>query len=205
VSICRISHRFFDFVAQFRFRWLLVVCVVGIAADQATKIWAQYRLAEPYEITEEMVVNGESLIVTKKVYYPIKVLEVIPHIFNLVYKENSAAAFSLTHSLPLWFRRPMLIAVSVIATVFFLSWYLRMQAKDGLLLVSFSFILAGAIGNLLDRIRLGYVIDFLDVYAGIFGYPYLHWPTFNVADSLIVVGAIGVICRTIWPLKNHQK
>ena len=79
-------------------------------------------------------------------------------------------------------------------------WYFRIKARDGLLLASFSFILAGAIGNLLDRIRLGYVIDFIDVHAGLLSYPHLHWPTFNVADSLIVIGAVGVIFRTLRPL-----
>ena len=71
------------------------------------------------------------------------------------------------------------------------------------MLASFSFILAGAMGNLLDRIRLGYVIDFLDVYAGFLGYPHWHWPTFNIADSLIVVGALVVVMRTLWPLKTE--
>jgi lipoprotein signal peptidase len=196
---------FFDFIVQHKFLWLIVVGVLGIIADQGTKIWAQQTLAEPYEITEQIIKDGEMKPVTKKVYYPIKVIEVIPNAFNLIYKENPAAAFSLTRSLPSWFRRPMLIGISILATIFFLFWYFRMKANDGLLLFSFSLILAGAVGNLLDRIRLGYVIDFLDVYAGIFGYHYLHWPTFNVADSLIVIGAIGVIFRTIWPLKPDAK
>lgn len=192
---------FFNFVAKNRLSWLIAVVVLGVLADQATKLWAQDTLAEPYEVTEEVVIGQEQKTITKQVFYPIKVIEVVPNLFNFIYKENPAAAFSLTRSLPTWFRRPMLVCVSILATIFFLFWYFRMKANDGLLLASFSFILAGAIGNLLDRIRLGYVIDFLDAYAGIFGYPHLHWPTFNVADSLIVIGAIGVIFRTIWPLK----
>lgn len=191
-------------MARNRLSWLLIVCLIIISADQGSKIWAQHSLAEAYEVSEEIIVDGESKTLLKKVHYPIRVVEVIPNIFNLIYKENPAAAFSLTHSLPTWFRRPLLIGVSILATLFFLFWYFRMKAGDGLLLASFSFILAGAIGNLLDRARLGYVIDFLDVYAGIFGYPYLHWPTFNIADSFIVLGAIGVVCRTIWPIKPEH-
>lgn len=199
------THRScFDFVARNRLVFLLVVLVFGVLLDQVTKIWCQHNLAEPYRLTEEIIVDGESKVITKEVFYPIKIIEVVPGVFNLIYKENPAAAFSLTRSLPTWFRRPLLITVSVLATIFFLFWYFRMQAKDGLLLASFSFILAGAVGNLLDRIRLGYVVDFLDVYAGALGYPYLHWPTFNVADSFIVIGAIGVIYRTIWPLKAAE-
>lgn len=200
---CR-KNRLFDFVANYRFRWLIAVCFLGIVADQCSKIWAQHALAEPYEVREELIVDGKTETVIKKVFYPIKVIEVVPNFFNLIYKENPAAAFSLTRSLPSWFRRPMLIAVSVFATIFFLFWYFRMKVNDGLLLASFSFILSGALGNLADRVRLGYVIDFLDVHAGIFGYPHLHWPTFNIADSLIVIGAVGVIFRTIWPLKPES-
>lgn len=189
----------FDFVAQHRFSWLLVVMLVGILADQATKIWAQSTLAAQYSVTTDETEGKND---QKIVFYPIKVVTIIPSAVNFIYKENPAAAFSLTGSLPTWFRRPMLVTVSILATLFFLIWYLRMKANDGLLLASFSFILAGAVGNLCDRLRLGYVIDFIDVHAGFVGYPYLHWPTFNIADSFIVIGAIGVIFRTIAPYKR---
>ncbi len=190
-------------IAKNRLLWLLAVAFIGISADQVTKIWAQDVLAEPYTVQEEVMVDNEMQKVNKKVYYPIRVIEVIPNVFNFMYKENPAAAFSLTRSLPDWFRRPMLVSISIIASIFFLIWYFRMKTSDGFILASFSFILAGALGNLADRIRLGYVIDFLDVHAGFLGYPHLHWPTFNVADSFIVVGAIGVIFRTIWPVKEN--
>lgn len=194
------SEGFFAMISKQRLKWLIVVSIIGIGGDQASKIMAQAYLAEPYEVMEQETIDGVSVTITKKVFYPIKVIEVIPHFMNFIYKENPAAAFSLTRSIPTWFRRPMLISVSLFATLFFMWWYFRMKGRDGLLLASFSFILAGAIGNLLDRVRLGYVIDFIDVHAGLFGYPHLHWPTFNVADSLIVVGAVGVILRTLRPL-----
>ncbi|HXW60179.1 MAG TPA: signal peptidase II [Myxococcota bacterium] len=194
----------FAFVARHKYQWLIFMCIFGVLLDQATKIWAQLSLAEPYDVTEELIIDGESETIGKKVYYPIKVIEVIPGFLNLIYKENPAAAFSLTRSLPTWFRRPMLIAISVIAILFFLLWYARMRMHDGLLLMSFSFILAGALGNLADRIRLGYVIDFIDAHAGFLGYPYLHWPTFNIADCLIVVGALGVVFRTLKPAKTIE-
>ncbi len=200
-----LQARCFAFVAKHKFHWLVFVCIIGVLLDQATKIWAQLILAEPYEVSEEIVLGEENQTIIKKVFYPIKVVEIIPNVMNLIYKENPAAAFSLTRSIPSWFRRPMLISISVIAILFFLFWYIRMRTPDGLLLLSFSFILAGALGNLADRIRLGYVIDFIDVHAGVFGYPYIHWPTFNIADSWIVIGAIGVVFRTIWPMKTIEQ
>jgi signal peptidase II len=182
----------FNKIAKHRLVWLLCVGILGIGADQVSKIWAQQVLAKPYEIKE--------LDIIKQVYYPIRSIEVIPNFFNLIYKENSAAAFSLTSSIPLWIRRPLLTCASILAIILFIFWYFRMKNQDGLLLASFSFILAGAIGNLADRIRLGYVIDFLDIHAEFLGYPNWHWPTFNIADSLIVIGAIGVVYRTLRPL-----
>lgn len=185
------ENKFFTTIAKHRVLWLIVVASLGIFLDQASKIWIQKNLAEPVVLENNQTV-----------FYPAKVIEVIPNFFNLIYAENPSAAFSLTRSIPEHIRRPMLVGISLIASIFFLIWYLRMKAQDGLLLASFSFILAGAIGNLIDRIRLGYVIDFLDMHLGFLGYHYLHWPTYNIADSLIVIGAIGVIIRTIWPYKS---
>lgn len=192
------------FIARNRLAWLLCVMVLGIGADQASKIWAQKNLAQPYELSENIEIDGKPTTLTKKIFYPAHVVEVISNFFNLIYKENPAAAFSLTSSIPEWIRRPLLIGASILATLFFIFWYFRMKGQDGLLLASFSFILAGAVGNLADRIRLGYVIDFLDVHGGYFGYPHWHWPTFNIADSLIVIGALGVIYRTLRPLPNQE-
>jgi signal peptidase II len=201
---CTSKNCLWTSIARHRLIWLLCVIILGVGADQASKIWAQRTLAEPYEISEQVEINGATTSVTKQVYYPVKLIEVIPNFFNVIYKENPAAAFSLTSSIPAWIRRPLLIGASILATLFFVFWYFRMKGRDGLLLASFSFILAGAIGNLADRIRLGYVIDFLDVHAGIFGYANWHWPTFNIADSLIVIGALGVIYRTFRPLAEED-
>lgn len=192
--------RLFAYIARNRLKWLGLVLILGITLDQASKIWAQYYLAEPYEAFEEVVVNGKTETIKREVFYPVRIVQVIPNAFNFIYKENPAAAFSLTSSLPSWIRKPLLVSISILATLFFLLWYFRLKG-DGMLLASFSFILAGAFGNLSDRLRLGYVIDFLDVHAGFLGYPYSHWPTFNVADALIVIGAFGVIFRTFRPLK----
>lgn len=160
---------------------LFVIAVVSIVADQTTKIWAEKNLAYQYA-------PGQ--------FYPQKEVTVVSQFFNLIYKENPAAAFSITSSVPDWFRKPFLLTVSIVATLFFLIWYFRLRDADWLILSSFSLVVGGAIGNMIDRIRMGYVIDFLDVYAGFLGYPQAHWPTFNIADSCIVVGAIGILLHS---------
>ena len=130
---------------------LLVLMVVAIAlADQITKKWAEKNLA--YEFAP-----GQ--------FYPQKDIPVVRNFFNLIYKENSAAAFSITSSVPDWFRKPFLLTVSILATLFFLVWYFRLKNPDNLILISFCLVMGGAIGNLIDRFRMGYVIDFLDFYA----------------------------------------
>jgi signal peptidase II len=185
-----------NFMIKYRLSWLLLICILGITTDQVSKIWAQNNLAQSYikKVDETHV---------EKVFYPMKVVVVIPNLFNFIYKENPAAAFSLTRSIPQWFRRPMLTIISTLAILFFLLWYIRTQNNDGLLLLSFSLVITGAAGNLIDRIRLGYVIDFIDIHAGILGYPHWHWPTFNVADMLIVLGALGIFIRALGQ-KNHR-
>lgn len=192
-----------DFISRHRLLWLVLVALVGIGADQASKYWAQNTLAMRFDLPAEGTEQQEDpRMVTR--YFPAHTIVVIPNAFDLVYKENPAAAFSLTSSLPDWFRRPFLILVSSLATIFFLVWYFRMKNPGALMLTSFCLIMAGAIGNFLDRVRFGYVIDFLDVYAGFLGFQNAHWPTFNVADSCIVVGAIGVIFRTLRPMPNQE-
>jgi len=192
------------FIARYRLIWLLLISVVFIAADQGSKIWAQQTLAQKWETSEAKEIDGKIEMVSVIRHFPIKEITVIPEAFNLVYRENPAAAFSLTSSIPDWFRKPFLLIVSLLATLLFVLWYYRLKVVDAFLMTSFCLIIAGAIGNLIDRAMLGYVIDFLDVYAGFLGYPHLHWPTFNIADSCIVVGAIGILMRTLKPKKENE-
>lgn len=173
---------------------LVVVATLGVGLDQGSKVWVQTSLARvlPASFSTTRHVADRS----GPVYVPTRHVVVIPGLFDLRYVENSAAAFSLTRSIPQWIRMPLLITVSSTAIVFFLWWYLTLQQASRFLLLSFCMVVAGAMGNLLDRARLGYVIDFLHFYAGFAGYPEVYWPTFNVADSLIVVGASGILLHT---------
>lgn len=110
-------------------------------------------------------------------------IPVIPNFFQLVHVRNTGAAFGIganaASSLV-----PLLLNVGAIAVFCVVVVYaLRSAVTDRLLQIGLHLILGGAIGNLLDRFRFGYVVDFLDVYIG-----RLHWPAFNVADSAICIG-----------------
>ena len=121
---------------------------------------------------------------------PNQILSIIPGFFNLVFVKNRGMAFGILSQSRSGFFYYFLIATTIIAIsviLFFSYWAKR---KEKWLTIGLSLILGGAIGNLIDRVRLGYVIDFLDFFLK--GY---HWPAFNVADS-------GVTAGTFWLLIN---
>jgi len=108
-------------------------------------------------------------------------IAVIPG-FNLTYVHNTGAAFSFLSEAggwQRWFFAAMALIISVVLTV----WLYRLKSHETLLAVALSLVLGGAIGNLIDRLAYGYVIDFLDVY-----YQSWHWPAFNIADMAISAG-----------------
>ena len=106
--------------------------------------------------------------------------------FNLVLVYNKGAAFSFLADAPGW-QAPLLIGFALAAAGIVTALILRNPAKS-LFCASLALILGGAIGNLIDRLRFGQVVDFLDFHA--LGW---HWPAFNVADSAITVGAVLLI------------
>jgi signal peptidase II len=112
-------------------------------------------------------------------------IAVLP-IFNLVLVYNPGAAFSFLSSASGW-QREVFIGVAAAASAL-IVYLLRKHAHDYMFCFALALILGGAIGNLIDRVVLGAVVDFLDVHA--FGY---HWPAFNLADSAITCGAALLI------------
>ena len=175
---------------------LPAVVAVTLSLDQGTKLLAQAELAEPRQVVPY---GEEPTAPPQKVWYPTRTINVVPGAFNLRYVENPAAAFSLTSSMPEWIRKPFLVTVSLLAMLLIVTWYWRTREPDWLILSSFSLILGGAMGNLVDRMAYGYVIDFIDWYLGFVNPAWPHWPTFNIADAAICAGAAGVILRTFKP------
>jgi signal peptidase II len=110
-----------------------------------------------------------------------QIITVIPGFFNITHVRNKGAAFSLFSSAPDGFRSVFFISVTLIAGVVLAV--LIKKTRERLLLVSFSLILGGAAGNLIDRIRYGEVVDFIQWHVKSW-----YWPSFNVADSAITVG-----------------
>lgn len=110
---------------------------------------------------------------------------VVTGFFDITHVRNPGAAFGFLAGASPLFRYGFFIAVTVAAILFILH-YLRTTKNDEIpLVLSLALILAGAVGNLIDRLRFGEVVDFLDVYVGSY-----HWPAFNVADAAISTGAV---------------
>jgi len=160
---------------------LLVVITI---LDQWSKVWAMERLS--------LAMEYERLNWARTPINYHDSIKVFDSWFWFRYAENRAAAFSLTESIPEWIRMPLLIAVSVGAIVGVLIWLKRLGPKAKIMQISLGLILGGALGNLIDRVRLGYVVDFIDWHLrGV--NPSYTFPTFNVADSAIVCGGILVL------------
>jgi signal peptidase II len=114
-----------------------------------------------------------------------EMVEVTPF-FNLVLVYNRGAAFSFLSDAAGW-QRELFIAIALAASIW-IAWLLRKYAAQTMFCVALSLILGGAVGNVIDRLLYGAVVDFLDFHA--LGY---HWPAFNVADSAISCGAVLLI------------
>lgn len=110
-------------------------------------------------------------------------IPVIDNLFSLTYIRNTGAAFGIFAGSAAAFRLPFLVVFSLVAIGFVVAMLRRLPDGETGLITALAFILGGAVGNLIDRVVYGEVIDFLDFYWS--GY---HWPAFNVADSFITVG-----------------
>lgn len=151
----------------------LLILIVVVACDQLTKLW----------------------IVSSMPLYEVR--EVIPGLFNLVHVMNKGAAFSLLASVESAWRHYFFVAVNGIAIVGLTIAAVKAGAGRRPYRISFALIAAGALGNLIDRLRLGAVIDFLDVYVGRY-----HWPAFNIADSSICIGVALLFIINIVEIKT---
>lgn len=138
-------------------RWLVLSLLVVIA-DQVTKVWAEAALAPGYP------------------------LQVLPHLdLRLAY--NRGAAFSFLSDAGGWQR--WLFSVLAVAVSLVLGfWLARLRSTERIMAASLSLIIGGAVGNLIDRVLHGQVVDFIDLYYD----ARWHWPAFNLADSAITLG-----------------
>jgi signal peptidase II len=149
---------------------LVIVTVLSAAADLGSKWWAKAMLSNPEK--------GKP-----------RHLTIIANHVDFIYTLNPGGAWSFLRSLPENLRRPFFLFVSSAAIVFIVSVYRRLHPDQWAMRWGLPLALGGAIGNLVDRVRYGSVIDFIDMYMTYRGRE-MHWPTYNVADIAIVLGVL---------------
>lgn len=125
-------------------------------------------------------------------------IPIVENFFHITYVRNKGAAFSFLSNAS-W-RLPFFITVSIIAAAVILIAFRKLRDDQMLAHISLAMIFSGAVGNLVDRVRLGEVIDFLDAHW----YRH-HWPAFNVADSLICVGVFLLAIDMVLEEKRLKK
>lgn len=119
--------------------------------------------------------------------------------FKLTYVQNAGAAFSfLANANPAW-RLPLFVGIAGAAAAALTVLAYRERSRGAGLLFSLGLVSGGALGNLLDRVRLGTVIDFLE-----FSYRAFHWPVFNFADSAVVLGVLALTLRVLREPKGRR-
>jgi signal peptidase II len=135
--------------------------------------------------TKQLILNrfhwGESVVI-------------IDSFFALTYVRNMGAAFGVLHNAPSYFRDPFFILVPLLALVIITAVLAKLKADQKLTGIALTLIMGGAVGNLIDRVRFGYVVDFLDFHWK----EVYHWPAFNVADCCIVIGVCYLFIQSFF-------
>jgi len=146
-------------------KWIWLAAVV-VVLDQLTKYIASASL---------------------EMFKPVAVMPM----FNWTLMHNTGAAFSFLANEGGW-QRWFFAIISVVISAFLVLWIKRLEQHEKWQAIALALILGGAIGNVIDRVFLGYVVDFIDVY-----YKHMHWPAFNIADSAISIGVMIIIIETV--------
>ena len=151
------------FLSKIDARYLKLACVAGlvIIIDQITKA---------------------AILIFLPLY---RSVSVIPGFFNLTHIHNPGGAFGFMSNQSSSVHNIIFLFIASLAICLIFYFYINTPKKHTLIATGFALIFGGAIGNMIDRIRFGKVVDFLDFYIGD-----LHWPVFNVADSAISVGIV---------------
>lgn len=137
-----------------------------------------------------------------RVQHPVEITHtvVFPSWWSFRYVENPGAAWGFLSQSGWSLRTPFFAAIAIGAMVFLLNYFRRTRPSDRRLRFALAIVFGGALGNFIDRMRLGYVIDFVDWHVG----NGFHWPTFNVADAGITVGVMLLMLDVSQPSQHSE-
>jgi len=163
--------------------FLAVVALSTAGLDLWSKAWATRRLSLPNPRAGALCTPTPGNISGYQRYASGSITLVHGYL-DFGYAENCGGAFGLLHGASERVRRPFFFLVTIGAVLFIIQLYRSLERNQHAMRVALPLVLGGAIGNLIDRMRIGYVVDFIDAHVR----DRYHWPTFNVADIAITVG-----------------
>ncbi len=183
-------------------KWIWLVALAGIVVigDQVTKSAVKTRLAEPREGLYPPPCDPEGKLDQRTRFRSKPAVTVVDGFFHLRYVENCGGAFGFLSTQNEKYRRPFFYATSLLATIFLLYLFVRIGPREKILMVAFSLILGGAIGNVIDRVSMGYVVDFIEWHLR----EKYRWPTFNIADVGITVGLVLILIDSFFLAKKRE-
>jgi len=181
--------------------WLFVIVIVVAGVDQVTKWWAANKLARDTKGFFPPPCDPEGPVEERVKKVSFSHIEVIKGLWDFRYVENCGGAFGFLSNQREKLRRPFFYISNIIAGAFLIYLLIKLREEEKLLLVAFSIILGGAVGNVLDRVRLGYVIDFIDWHIK----EKARWPTFNFADAGITIGLILILFDALFLSAEREK
>jgi signal peptidase II len=184
-------------------RWFIGVSAVVVVLDQLSKYWAVANLTRAFDppFGEPAARFAERLSRFLWLRDPIRAEPIVvwENFWSFSYAQNPGAAWSFLATAPDSFRTPFFLIVSLAAMIFIVYYFRRTEPNQHLLRAALMLVFGGAVGNFLDRARLGYVIDFIRWH-----YYEMSWPTFNVADSAITVGVIIMMAEMLFAKQPQQ-
>lgn len=184
---------------------LVAIALTILVADQVSKFLAVKHLTTAVQNSHAQTLGAEvETWLTQKhlmgqALMPTELAPVIPSFWSWRYAENPGAAWSFAAGWPENVRVPFFHLVSLLAIGLIAFYYRRLKDDQRLLRLALALVMGGALGNLVDRLIRGYVIDFVDWHLNdhFWARPGVHWPTFNVADTGISVGVALIAVDTV--------
>jgi signal peptidase II len=181
-------------------KWVVLAVLAGaiVIADQVTKYLAVAHLTYTFQVVGARTLGEkvDAFVAQKDLrdrgLSDPRFVQVVPSFWQFRYAENRGAAWGFLSGAGDRFRVPFFYLISIAAVVFIFSYYRKLGTGQRYLQIALALVLGGAIGNTIDRLLHGYVIDFIDWHLNDRWWqrPSVHWPTFNVADSAITVGLV---------------
>lgn len=181
--------------------WLVVLVSLVVISDQVTKHQVRGKLATSVEGYYPPPCNPDGKLEQRTRLRSTGPVTVVDGYFHLRYVENCGGAFGLLSTSNEKYRQPFFFVTSLLATAFLIYLFIRIGPREKLLMVAFSVILGGAIGNVIDRISLGYVVDFIEWHLR----DRARWPTFNIADVGITVGLVLILFDSFFLAKKREE